>query len=229
MRRRHTRRRAGRTVRVLASLCAGALVAGGAGCFAVELAAVAAESYKRSSTHEIKAEYRGLEGKTYAVFISADRILQAEHPQLVKSLTMICAERLRLNVDVTGYVPPDTILMYMANNPRWVMMSGKELADEMGVERLVMIEVTEFRLHEPGNSYLWAGRAAATVNVLEADGPINDEYVFRKSVAVAFPDDDGVGPNDMSATIVATRLQTRLVDRATWLFYDHQEPYYPDY
>lgn len=205
------------------------LVAAGSGCQLVGLASVMAESYKRTGTHEVKALYTGLEGKSFAVIVVADRALMSEHPRLQSEVTTIVSERLRVEAGAAGYVPPQTVLTFQTEQPRWKAMSPSDLAEELGVQRLVFVEITDFRLREAGNAYIWNGLATAQVGVLEADGAIDDEFVYRKSVQVRFPDRDGFGPDDYSADHVMMRLRTRMCDRIVWLFHDHQEPYYPDY
>lgn len=108
-------------------------------------------------------------------------------------------------------------------------MSNAEIAKALGVDRLVVVEVLEFRFHEPGNQYVWDGLASGTLGVYERGGPIPDEFAFRKQVNVAFPDKKGSTPQDIPEATVAERLQTRFVDRLVWPFYEHQEPYYPTY
>ncbi|MEC9374632.1 MAG: hypothetical protein VYC34_12345, partial [Planctomycetota bacterium] len=164
-----------------------------------------------------------------AVIVAADRSIQSANPQLVPMLTNAISSRLAENSEASGYVPGMAILEFQYNNPRWVAMTHSELAEEFGVDRIVFVDVYEYRLHEPGNPYLWAGVAAANVGVVESDGPLPDDYIYSKAISVGFPDGAGFGPTDFNAATVATVLNSRFVDRITWLFYEHQEPYYPDY
>jgi hypothetical protein len=202
----------------------------GSGCGLVGgLVGGVAESYKRSSTHTIESKYRGLEGHSFAVVVLADRVIQADHPEVVAKLTLDISERLATEAGSTGYVPGGQVLDYQFNHPRWVTMTTGQLAKEFGVERIVYVDVTEYRLNDPGNQYIWQGVATAMLGVSAADGPLPDEFEFQEQVRVRFPDKDGVGPTDMSRPLVVTALTQRLTDRISWLLYDHEEPYYPDY
>jgi hypothetical protein len=71
--------------------------------------------------------------------------------------------------------------------------------------------------------------AAGSVGVNEWTRPCPDEFSFEKPIKVTFPDKDGYGPEDLERAAVATELARRFVDRVTWMFYSHQEPYYPKY
>ncbi len=85
----------------------------------------------------------------------------------------------------------------------------------------------EYRLHQPGNQYEWDGVASGTVSVIELDSDLPDDYgVLARSSQ--FPDKTGMGPSEIPLNVM-TELAVRLVNRTTWLMYDHQEKYYLDY
>lgn len=199
------------------------------GCWAPLMVGGMIESYKENSTHEVPADYLGLQGKSFAVVVAADRSIQAQFPDIVPQLVARVSERLRAESGATGYVPPGLMLNYMNQKPRWVALTYSELAEDLGVDRLVFVDLTEFRLNEPGNQYVWEGVAAATVGVAEMDSFAPDEFGYRRELRVGFPDGKGFTTNDFGGEVVQARLLNRLTDRITWLFYNHQEPYYPDY
>ena len=217
---------------IAAAWSAAALLGTGlmSGCQAVGFMA---EAYRRDSTHEVKAQYTGLEGKSFAVVVTADRMIEADHPGIVDRMCAKMTERLANPANLPragGFVPAKQVLRYLYDNPGWPARPLSELGKGLGgVERLVYIELTEYRLHEPGNPYEWAGVASASISVLELDGSMPDEFAFEKFQTVKFPDEKGVGPNQVGADGMTSALSLRLIDRTTWLFYNHQEPYYPTY
>jgi hypothetical protein len=200
------------------------------GCNAIGIFGVATENYKRTSTHEIKGEYEGLKGKTFAVVVATDRSIQAMYPQIVDVLCDRITQRLHDESGATGYVPAGQVLKYMYDHPVWISRPMSELAKSLGgVDRIVYIDLYEYRLNDPGNAYEWSGVAAGTLSVLEIDSALPDSHAFERNVQVKYPDKPGFGPGQMAANVVSSTLVKRFVDRATWIFYDHQEPYYPDY
>lgn len=199
------------------------------GCVVGTLIGGAVENYKRDSTHEVQGEYTGLSEKSFAVIVSGDRSIEADHPGLLATLTDRMSERLKQNAGATGYIPARPLLAYLYDNPRWASRPPGEVAKDLSVDRLVLVELQEYRLNDPGNQYLWDGVAAATVNVIEADGVLPDEYAYSNLVQVKFPNKQGIGPAEMDRNVVTSALAGRLIDRVTWLFYTHQEPYYPEY
>jgi len=144
-------------------------------------------------------------------------------------MTAQISARLVEHAGASGFVPPVALLDYQYRNPAWVTKSYERIATDLGVERLIWVDIYEYRLNEPGNAYLWEGVAAASVGVIEADSGLVEDFMYQKELNVGFPDDKGYGPVDLDERLVQAELNRRFVDRVTWLFYDHQEPYYPDY
>lgn len=198
------------------------------GCAAVGFLGALEENRRRSSTRQVEAEYTGLESQTFAVVIAADRSLEADHPGLVVRLTQGITERIAAS-GVGQAKPALEVLAYQYNTPTWSASTMGELAEALGVSRLVFIELHEYRLHDPGNQYLWDGVAAGIASVVEADSLLPDDFVFQAPVRVSFPDQTGMTPMDIPRAAMTTELSRRFMDRCAWLFYTHEEPYYPDY
>lgn len=198
-----------------------------------EVVGAAAEAYRKDSTHEIKAEYEGLEGKSFAVVVAADRGMQAQFPNLLDHITTQMTARLSDPKNVPragGFVPAAQVLAYQYDNPGWSARQLTDVAKDLdGVKRLIYIQMTDFTLHEPGNQYEWAGQARGRVAVVETDGTTGEYFAFEREIGVKYPDQGGYGPTEMTQAVVQSELARRFLDRASWLFYHHQEPYYPKY
>ena len=200
-----------------AVLCVGA---GGSGCEFISFMAASAE---REGSHDVEAKYKGLTDKTFAVVVTADRSLQTDHPELVITLTREISRRLAENAGASGIYPADEVLAYQYRYPNWITKTSEELAKEFGVERLVTVDLSDYRLTDPGNPYIWAGEAIGTVSITEMDGPTPNLYAFREAVRVGFPDETGVSPLEIPRDTVKLALTSRFVQRTTWMFFDHEE------
>lgn len=227
----------GRWAAMLAGLLGAGVVLGG--CNIIGFVGAMAESYKRTSKKEVPAEYDGLRGKNIAVLVSVDRTIQGQYPNLVQVLSTriigtLGSPQTTSLTGITGFVPVNPVLEYQFSNPGWPARNYTEIAEyfsteEYPVERLIIVDVYEFRLHEPGNAYVWDGVAAAQVGVVEIDGPAPNEFAFVKDLEVTYPDGRGYSRQDIPEEAVYNMLVRRLVDRVTWLFYLHEEDYYPEY
>lgn len=201
-----------------------AIVAMLQGCTIVGFGAMAIEEYRKSGDHIEKAQYTGLVDKNFAVIVSADRMIQANYPEIVPQMTTSMSQRLAENVDAQGFVPGMAMLSYQYNHPSWSSKSYGDVAKELGVERLIVVDIQEFRLNDPGNRHIWDGAAAATIAVIEADGPYPDDVTHEHFVHVTFPDSGGYGPDDLTRTEMISVLKSRFINRASWPFYDAEIP-----
>ncbi len=215
-----------RSIRTLLFACTcGVAVATLTGCYAFGLA----ELERREGTHPVETEYEGLQGKSVAVVVNADRKIQSEFPTVVEQITARVNERLSKNGAARSHSDTTELLSFLYNRPQWTTKPLGELAKELKVERIVYIELREFRLHEPGNSWTWDGAVSGVVAVIEADSDAPDEYAFQRPISVSFPDSPGLGPAQFNGQDVASVLLKRFVDRAAWPFYKHDEDNEPKY
>lgn len=211
-----------------------AMVVGGiatvAGLSACSFVGEVADTYERNATHTVKAEYRGLEGKSFVVLVNADRSIQSQAPMLVEEFTKRMTDRLSAPTNVprpSGFIKANDALSFGYRNPTWHLRAPAKLAEDLGgVDQVIMIEITEFRMHEPGNKYVWDGRASARISVGDAK---DDDFVFDRVVEVKYPDGESYSQEEIQGSQVMSALLVRLLDRASWLFYDHEEMMRPEY
>lgn len=209
---------------------AGSLMLGAGGC---QLVGFLAGSYEANTPHTVEPLYTGLANKSFAVVVSADRGIQGDFPGLVDYLSTNITTRLSNSENkprAGGFVPAADVLKFTYDNPGWPARTRESLAKSLGgVQRLVIVELTEYRLHDPGNAYTWDGLASAQVSVFELDSDRPESPEFQKSASVTYPDDQGYGPEQLPQAGVNTALAQRLVDRVSWMFYEHDEKFEQKY
>lgn len=179
---------------------------------------------------QIPAKYTGLTGKSFAVVVAADRNIQSTYPMLIGQVTNTVSNRLKDQVGASGWVPPEDVLGFQYQHPQWTTWTLQKLADELGVERLIFIDIQEFRLNEPGNAYLWKGAAGGIVGVVEADGDTSESFAFSEPISVQYPTKEvALSPAQAQWGDVQVMVAKRFVDRAAWLFFEHEEANVIDY
>jgi len=211
-------------------VCAAACIAGAAfalgGCIAGAVGAIG-QQIERGKKLDVPAAYDGLEGKTSAVIVNADYATLVEHPAVVKNITANISARIAQYVKDATVLPPATVLGWQYRTPQWRAMPYGDIAKELGVERLVFIDLYEYRLNPTGNSYLWDGVAGGNIGIVEADSLAPDEFVFTTSIVSKFPDKEGVGRESARREDIELGLLTLFIQRTSWLFYRHIEDKYP--
>ena len=209
------------------ALALGGLAAAQSGCVVGSLVGGMMASYEATGESMVFAEYQGLQDKTYAVIVTAPRSIQGEYPRLVSSLTNAIGARIAAaNEDVLalGFVPGPRVLEFQYATPQWTAWSYEELLDHFQVDRLIVVDLFEFRLREAGNRYVWDGRIASRVGVVEADTGAPNEFMFVRDLRIRYPDDGGYTAADFTQAHIEASLKDRFANRVSWLFFDHMEP-----
>ena len=50
---------------------------------------------------------------------------------------------------------PMQVRQWQFTTPQWNAMAFGEMVEELGVDRIVLVDIQEFRLHPRGNRWLW--------------------------------------------------------------------------
>lgn len=194
------------------------------GCTIGALVGGMAANAERAGSKAVKPEYTQLGGKTFAVVVAADRSISGEFPDVVPLVTREITKRVAENTEASGMVPADDILRFQYQRPGWVAMSPSDLLKELEVDRLIFVDLQDYSLTDPGNPYIWNGSASGVINVMEKEHAKTGEFAWKKSVRVKYPDNEGMSPYQIPAETVALELARRFVNRASWVFYEHEEP-----
>ena len=198
------------------------------GCFVPALAGAIGSNIERYKKIEVLAEYEGLDDQTVAVVIQCEPSTLYEYPQVYGTMAMNISRRLQENVPGIKVLAYQHVMQWQYQTPSWSMLAYGEIAEELGVERVVLVEVYEFRLHPEGNRYLWDGACAGSVGVIERDGWDPDSFAKTWDIAVKFPDVTGVGRESATESQIQMGVLAKFVDEVSWLFYRHVEDKYPD-
>jgi len=182
-----------------------------------------AESFNRTGTTVFPAEYTGIAGKSFAVVATGSRLMESEHPGLTARIIERVNNRLIANAAPSHAIPSMDLLTVLYNTPQWPAMTRGEVAEMLGVDRLIVIEMIDYRLQEPGNQYVWDGVASVLVTVFESDSGLPDDPAYERAIRVTFPDSTGLLRTDINEQAVTSELSNRIVNRVAWLFYEHEE------
>ncbi len=198
------------------------------GCAVGQLLGGMMQNYEYGLLIEKHPAYVGLENKTVAVVVSTDLATLHEHPQLALTIAANVSRGIRRNVPGTSVLPAALVADWQFRTPHWEAMPYGELAEGLKVDRVVFIDLAEYRLHPYGNQWLWEGVCAAEIGVIERDGIDPDSYVESFSVESRFPRVKGVGRDGANRVQIETGLLAQFIEKTAWLFYKHLEPKYPD-
>ncbi len=208
----------------IAFLPLAAILLGMAGCQFGQLIGGMAGSAERQGSHKVTPKYKGLTGKSFAVIVAADRAIQADFPSIIPVVTLEMTARLSKFAGASGVLPATEVLKYQSQHPGWVAKPMNDLAADLGVERVVYVDMQDFSMTDPGNPYIYNGVVSGAVHVIEVESPTPSEFTFGESVRVKYPDASGVSPTQEPRNNVLSELSRRFIERSAWLFYEHEEP-----
>lgn len=198
------------------------------GCGAGQLIGGMAQNYEYQKRIEVLAEYDGLKDQSVAVVVDADLSTLYEYPELVANVTGGVTNRISRDVPGARVLPAVNVLAWQYHTPQWNAMPYGDIAEELNVDRVVYVDIYEFRLHPPGNRWEWEGVCAANVGVIERGSLAHDTFAANFTVHSEFPTMKGVDRDSADASSIEYGLMHRFIQRTAWLFHTHLEPKYPD-
>lgn len=173
--------------------------------------------------YDVTAQYTDLDNQTVAVLVGVSDHTNFHHPGAARQIAREVTRRISLNVPGVSVINPDRILEWQAQNPYWTARTPGQLIAALNVDRLVMVEVGEYRMTDPGDTNIKRGVISANINVVEADAIDPDDFGFSAPLRVSFPDEfrTKVGLVEASEQDIQTITVSRFTEEAAGMFYDH--------
>lgn len=197
------------------------------GCIAAHAFGAIGAAEEAQKLVEVLPRYTGLENKTVAVVVQTDYSTMFEYPSLVTHVAAGVTMRIAKWAPGVQVLDPSVVLEWQYNKPQWDSLPYGEIAAQLNVDRVVFIELLEYRLHPPGNRYLWDGNAVARLGIIERDGLDPDTFADNMDVTARFPAMEGVTAENATQTQIETGLLVQLVKQCAWQFHLHYEPKHP--
>ncbi|MEM6393339.1 MAG: hypothetical protein AAF797_11250 [Planctomycetota bacterium] len=172
----------------------------------------------------IDARYTDLSGKTVAVMVAADPFIERRHPQARENIMGAVARSIVSEVDGARVVNPRDLLQYQEDNPTWTTVTPSTLIEALKVDRLILIDLAEYRTSEPGDRTTKRGTITGAVSVYEAEATDPDEMALNVPVSVQYPRETQTKIGRFNASDESIELATvkEFTLRAGGVFFEHQ-------
>lgn len=171
----------------------------------------------------VTAEYTGLDNRMVAVIVAADPSLMYQHASAQHEIGTAVSYAIADCVPGVKVVDPADMTAFRNANPYWTTAPYGELIEKLGVERLVVVDLHEFRLNEPGNSVMFRGVINGTVEVVEAESADPDTPVYSQLVTAAFPPNRPHGVPEANPATIRKGAVDLFAMATAWKFCDHKE------
>lgn len=206
-------------------LCAAASLPG---CAAGKLVGAMAGANEAQKIIEVPAKYSGLENKTFAVLVNGDAFMLYEHPDVPEIIAAGVTARLQRDVVGARALPPQAVIDWQFRTSQWNALPYGELAEQLNVDRVVLIDLQEYRLHPPGDRFFWEGVCMGRIGIIERGGLDPDTFAETFDITSTFPKEKGVTRESAYEANIRKGLLFEFVQKTSWLFHMHREPKYPD-
>ena len=174
-----------------------------------------------SETIEYEAQYNKLHGKSIAVLVSANQEILGQHSTALIQTSRAVSERIADNMSDVKVMNPVEVIDWQKNNPYWYIAAYSDVLEGLGVDAVIVINLSEFRTHEPGNKYQWQGVMSGSVTVADATAPDPDDATFYQTVRAQFPEDSKVGVLDSKEEAILLGMRSLFSRDAAGFFYDY--------
>jgi len=173
---------------------------------------------------DVKGQYMDLPNRSVAVVVSMSDYAEFNHPTAKTMITEEMVRRIQTNVPGVTITSPSEVLKWQRDNPYWATRPPSMLIKQLKVERLVLVEIGEYRTHEPGDKHVLRGVISASINIVEAeaDDPDNFGASFTQNVMYPEPGESKIGRVGDDEALIEARTQIRFCETAAGVFYDHQ-------
>lgn len=198
------------------------------GCIAGNLIGGMMQNAEYQKQIEVLPQYTGLENRSVAVVVQADLSTLYEYPDLVTDVIGGVSGRLAREVPGARVLEPRIVVEWQLRTPQWDALPYGDICAALGVERVVFIDIYEYRLNPPGNRWVWEGTFVALVSLVEADGIDPDYFADTYTVQVTFPHVPHLTKEEATESQVTYGLRAEFIKQTAWLFHEHLEPKYPD-
>jgi hypothetical protein len=184
---------------------------------------VAQIAQNEEPTVEVEARYKDLAGQEVAVLVAGDQRTLLHYPKAREGVCKLISQRLAENVEDIELMDPEAVIDYQVNHPYWHTLRYSTVIDRLEVDRLVIVDLVDFRTREPGNRHVQQGQATANVGVVEAEAEDPDNFAFHAVVEAEYPDNTNIGVVNAEGESIQLGLIKTFSERAAGLFYKHQE------
>lgn len=170
-----------------------------------------------------------LDGQSVAVLVTVpDNVsnqLDASH-----LMAGMIAKHLNKEAKNVRMLRPDRVKEYCEKHPYWFMSPPTVHAQQLGVDRLLLVDLSVLRGHAPGNPDVVQGMASGVVHVYGHDASDTSQSMFSTQMKSQYPlpRKNSIGmPEGFGGTHTSSRMEYRAMELFSWytagLFFDHEE------
>jgi hypothetical protein len=175
-------------------------------------------------TVKVKAQYDGLRNQSFAVLVAADEYTTFNYPQAIQAIARGVTSNIATSIQGSKPMDPAKLVDFEKANPYWNTVPYDQLIARLKVDRLIVIDIVDFALRQPGNAHIWQGELVAHAGVAEAGSSNGNALDFSTTVKSRYPDTESrVGVLNSDDKTIQLGLVADFSTKTCNLFRDHEE------
>lgn len=205
--------------RAVTTLCTALLLC--TGLSACNVAGYVAYSMQQDVPKEVKARYTGLENERVAIMVQSSSFVYSMSPHGPDKVGYGMGAKMQASIEGVTVIPKDIVDTYKRKNRGWIAYEPARIMEDLGVNRVVLVDLYEYRTHEPGDPHVKMGIMAANISVLSLDEYDPNTIAFSTDVRTQWPKDTKVGAVTLDDNKVEQVTLNYFLREAAGLFYDY--------
>jgi hypothetical protein len=139
-------------------------------------------------TKTVPAEYPYFADKKVCVIVRAPEETIFEHSNVQWEVADHIGVVLEANVHGVTVIDPKKVGAKQRAEPDWQRRDPAALGKELGADRLIEVDLTQYMTREPDSPYLYRGHMAAAVRVYNTEYT-NAQPTYKTDIQTVFPPD----------------------------------------
>lgn len=193
------------------------------GCTLIGFAAHVIAGGSENKTVTVSAEYSGLDDHSVAVLVSADEYTFFEYPNSTAVACKHVSAALAAAIPGIRVIDPEQISEFQRENPYWNTLPYDQLLSRLRVDRLMHVDLIQYALHEPGNTYVWRGTVTANISIAAADTGNINQSVYNRTIEAQYPQRGPIGVVNSDHQTIQLGLLRIFTNKLVNLFQPHEE------
>jgi hypothetical protein len=180
-------------------------------------------AYERTQGKPVASEYKGLAGHTAVIVVYVPDGLVNNYPRAAREVMDFFRVELLKGVPNVRLVSLDRVEDWQRSTD-WIKLSDKDVANHFGVDRVIRIEMVEYRTKEPGVEGYVKGRINANCRVVEVvKGETPRIGWERRGITAEWPTESNMEMLRINENVVRMRTLEMFAQTLAKAFYDHNE------
>jgi len=171
---------------------------------------------------KVKAEYKGLKDRKIAIIVSTGPGVDFEYPYARTNVALATAKVISDHVKGAEFVDQNEVEKFQMENLDWLSMPVKKIAQNLGVTRILYLDLFQFTMHEQSSVHLLRGRIQGSLRVYEING--KEQAAYNTETAIVWPEHSPVPMSDGALAQLQMESTVKFAEQLGQKFYDHKVP-----